>query len=81
MIVKKGTPCYISKNNKKGKIHPILDEYGVSFFSHDQEVEIKKTWKCSDKGLIAVLTAANCIEHLVAGENIKTIVWIEKSCL
>ena len=81
MKIKAGTPCYISKQNSGNKIYPILGEFGRSYFSVEQEIEIKKDLSCENKNLVAVLTKASAIKHLIAPEEIETIVWIDKRCL
>jgi len=77
MKIKAGTSCYISCPGKDGTIRPITDGTGRSFFTADQEVEVENI-SCDNKNLIAVLTCANIIEDLVAGDDIQTIVWINK---
>ena len=77
MLVRAGTPCFISECKKDKEYTPVSSIYGETFFSTDQEVEITD-FKCKNKNLIAVLTQANSIETLVSHDEVKTIVWINK---
>jgi len=79
MKIKAGTPCFISKKGKDNKIYPVTSAHGCSHFDVDEEVEVKKTWKCENKNLVAVLTRANSVSTLVSHDDIQTIVWINKN--
>jgi len=78
MKIKAGTPCFISEKRKDNKIYPVTGFGGKSHFSIDQEVEIKKDWKCGNQNLVAVLTRANSVETLVSSDDVQTVVWISK---
>jgi hypothetical protein len=78
MKIKAGTPCFISEKREDNKIYPVVALHGKSHFSVDQEVEIKKNWKCENQNLIAVLTKANSVATLVSNDDAKTVVWINK---
>lgn len=77
MLIKAGTPCFISVYKEDKEYTPVSSVYGETFFSIDQEVEITD-FKCRNKNLIAVLTQANSIETLVSHDEVKTIVWVNK---
>jgi len=77
MLIKAGTPCFISEYRKDKEYIPISSVHGETFFSIDQEVEVTD-FKCRNKNLIAVLTQANSIETLVSHDEVKTIVWVNK---
>jgi hypothetical protein len=77
MLIKAGTPCFISDYKEDKKYTPVSSVYGETFFSIDQEVEVTD-FKCRNKNLIAVLTQANSIETLVSHDEVKTIVWVNK---
>ncbi len=79
MKIKAGTPCFISEKRGDDKIYPVTGIDGKSHFSVDQEVEIKRNWKCGNKNLIAVLTRANSVDTLVSNDDAQTVVWINKS--
>jgi hypothetical protein len=77
MLIKAGTPCFISDYTKEEKYTPVSTLFGETFFSIDQEVEVTE-FRCENKNLIAVLTRANSIETLISHDEIKTIVWVNK---
>tara|TARA_R110000824_G_scaffold143061_5_gene310485 strand:+ start:725 stop:970 length:246 start_codon:yes stop_codon:yes gene_type:complete len=79
MKIKAGTPCFVSEKGENDKVYPAKAFYGCSVFTTDEDVEIKKNWKCSDEDLIAVVTRANSIETLVSHDEAQTIVWINKN--
>ena len=78
MKIKAGTPCFISEKRGDNKIYPVTSFDGKSHFSVDQEVEIKKNWKCGNQNLIAVLTKANSVSTLVSNDDVQTVVWVNK---
>jgi hypothetical protein len=77
--IKAGTPCFVSEKGKNDKIYPVIDFHGCTCFATDEDVEIKKNWKCADENLIAVVTRANSVETLVSHDGAQTIVWINKN--
>jgi len=77
VLIKAGTPCFISTQKEGREYAPVSSMYGKTFFSIDQEVEVTD-YKCKNENLIAVLTQANSIETLVSHDEIKTIVWVSK---
>lgn len=78
MIIKAGTPCYVTDFRKVDKYVPIFTDSGKTYFSIDQEVEVTN-YKCKNKNFIAVLAKANSIENLVSHDEVKTIVWVNKN--
>lgn len=77
MLIKAGTPCFLSKRGHNNFIYPIFDETGLTYFSEDVEDYEIKTWICGNNNLRAVVVRANQLQSVVCTTDTKTVVWID----
>ncbi len=78
-MIKKGTPCFVTKLGHNNFHYPVYDENGLTYFDVDVEDYKLKSWLCSRPELKAVYLDAEHIKDLYGSS--KTIVWVEKKYL
>jgi hypothetical protein len=79
MVIRKGTPCFISKVGHNEFIYPLYEEGGLSYFERDVKDCTLKPWICGNPNLKAVVVEGNNIVNLYG--TAKTVVWVEKKHL
>lgn len=79
MKIKKGTPCFLSREGHNKFIYPIFSEIGLSCFAKDTDDYETKAWICGKPSLQAVVVEAKDIENLYGTS--RTVVWVEKKHL
>ena len=79
MIIKKGTPCFVSTTGHNNFYYPMYNEEGVTYFEEDVAEYKIKSWVCGRNDLTAVVVNPSSIKDLY-GSN-QTVVWVEKKHL
>ena len=79
MMIKKGTPCFITQLGHNNFHYPVYNEAGLTYFERDVSDYKLKSWLCSRNELKAIFVDCEPIRDLYGSS--KTIVWVEKKYL